>query len=43
MYTVYNSVDKIKKIEMCGACLDRRDAYRILVGTSEGTRPLWKN
>jgi hypothetical protein len=35
--------DKIKKNEMGGACvlmMERRDAYRILVGTSEGRRPL---
>jgi len=43
IYTVYYSGDKIKKIEMGAACLDRRDAYRILVGTPEGKRPLGRS
>jgi hypothetical protein len=34
------SGDKIKKIEIGVACLDSRDAHRILMGILEGTRHL---
>ena len=41
----YCSGDKIKKNEMGGACstyAERRSVYRVLVGKSEGKRPLWR-
>jgi hypothetical protein len=42
--TIYNSVGKIKKIEMCRSCstYERRGAFRVLVGKPEGRRQLGK-